>query len=249
MSQEPTEPQSPQPPVLVPLRIRYRIRFEKKDLLRWISHRDLARLWERIIRRVALKPSMTEGFHPKPRIGFPSALALGVESFDEVVELDLAEDLAPLELLTRLENDNQPGLTIRSVGKLPEGFKKAQLLRSDYTLSIPDGTDVLKVQDAIENLKQQETVSIQRKKKQVVAKVATQIPTIEIDDQQIRISLAATDAASLKPNDVLDLLGFDDWIENGCLISRVRVALESEFESDDPNQFVRVNLSDTTKTT
>ena len=41
----------------------------------------------------ALKLSMTEGFHPKPRIGFPSALALGVEGLDEVVEIELAEEL------------------------------------------------------------------------------------------------------------------------------------------------------------
>jgi len=72
---EPTKPE--------PLRIRYRIRFAKAGLLRWISHRDLASLWERLLRRAALKLSMTEGFHPKPRVAFPSALALGVESQDD----------------------------------------------------------------------------------------------------------------------------------------------------------------------
>ena len=43
-----------------PLRIRYRIRFAKTGLLRWISHRDLARLWERLLRRARLQLSMTE---------------------------------------------------------------------------------------------------------------------------------------------------------------------------------------------
>ena len=74
---------------------------------------------------------MTEGFHPKPRIGFPSALALGVEGLDEVVEIELAEELTPDELLERLHQDDQPGLTINSVARLPDGFGKAQLLRSD----------------------------------------------------------------------------------------------------------------------
>ena len=70
-----SEPSGATPPA--PTRVRYRIRFAKSGLLRWTSHRDLARLWERLVRRAALKLSMTEGFHPKPRIGFPSALALG----------------------------------------------------------------------------------------------------------------------------------------------------------------------------
>ena len=43
-----------------PTRLRYRIRFSKTDLLRWTSHRDLARLWERLVRRSQLKLSMTE---------------------------------------------------------------------------------------------------------------------------------------------------------------------------------------------
>ena len=95
------------------VRIRYRIRFGKTDLLRWISHRDLARLWERLLRRAQLVLSMTEGFHPKPRVGFPSALALGVESLDEVVEIDLAEEISAKALLVRLEADRQPGLHIK----------------------------------------------------------------------------------------------------------------------------------------
>ncbi|MDA8746268.1 TIGR03936 family radical SAM-associated protein, partial [Rubripirellula amarantea] len=109
-----------------PLRIRYRVRFGKTGLLRWIGHTDLAKLWERLGRRAELNFSMTEGFHPKPRIAFPSALALGVESLDEVVEIELAEQLTPRELLDRLIADNQPGLTMRCVAMLPEGFGKAQ---------------------------------------------------------------------------------------------------------------------------
>ena len=107
-----------------PLRIRYRIRFAKTDLLRWISHRDLARLWERLLRRARLELSMTEGFHPKPRVSFPSALALGIEGLDEVVEIDLAEEISVSDLLQRLSEDNQPGLRIRSVGRVPRGSPK-----------------------------------------------------------------------------------------------------------------------------
>jgi radical SAM-linked protein len=235
---ESPQPEASQPKPEAPLRIRYRIRFSKTDLLRWISHRDLARLWERLIRRAQLKPSMTEGFHPKPRIGFPSALALGVESLDEVVELDLAEEPTPEELLRTLADDEQPGLNIISVAKLPEGFGKAQLTQSDYVITVAEGYDVAAIQSAIDELMSQETVTVERKKKPLVVDPKVQISSLLPDGDHLLLSLAASDGASLKPTDVLDLLGFNDWIENGSLITRTRVHLQREPETNDPATFV-----------
>jgi radical SAM-linked protein len=217
-----------------PLRIRYRIRFAKTGLLRWISHRDLARLWERLLRRAGLKLSMTEGFHPKPRVSFPSALALGVESQDEVVEIELAEQLRPAELLQRLASDHQPGLTIHRVSQLPPQLGKAQLLRSDYVITAVDGADRQSVERAIERLLSQQQVSIERKNKTLKIDVASQILALAFREQCLELSLAASDTASLRPADVLQLLGLADWIENGSLITRVRVVLQRELESDDP---------------
>jgi len=214
------------------LRIRYRVRFEKKDLLRWIGHNDLARLWERIVRRAQLKPSMTEGFHPKPRIAFPSALALGVEGLDEVLDIDLAEEISAEDLFKRFCDDNQPGLVIKSVCRLPDGMKKAQLKRSDYAVSLPsavtNANDRNAIRQSIAELKNKQTVSVERKKKQVVATVATDIPQLELQDEQLVLSLAAKSGASLKPSDILDLLGFDDWIDGGAMITRTRVVLEDD---------------------
>jgi radical SAM-linked protein len=216
------------------LRIRYRIRFAKTGLLRWISHRDLARLWERLLRRADLRLSMTEGFHPKPRIGFPSALALGVEGLDEVVEIELAEELTPADLLGRLRNDGQPGLSITSVCRLPEQFGKAQLLRSDYVITLAEPNDPQMILRAIEQLMAHRTLSVQRKNKTLTVDVASQIPSLELRDAELHLSLAASQAASLRPTDVLNLLGLGDWIENGSLVTRVRVALQHDLSSDDP---------------
>ena len=216
------------------VRIRYRVRFGKTDLLRWISHRDLARLWERLLRRAGLVLSMTEGFHPKPRVGFPSALALGVESIDEVVEIDLAEELAAQELLERLESDQQPGLNIKSVTRLPEGMSKAQLKSSYYTVSVVDGVSVATIETAIQDLLSRESVSVERKKKTLTVQVAEQITKLELNGDVVNLCLAASEAASLRPGDVLDLLGFGDWVERGTLIRRIRVMLKQEPDGCDP---------------
>lgn len=217
------------------LRIRYRVRFGKTDLLRWISHRDLARLWERLLRRAGLVLSMTEGFHPKPRVGFPSALALGVESLDEVVEIDLAEELTAQALLERLEADQQPGLTIKSVTRLAEGMSKAQLNSSDYTFSVVEGISPAAIKTAIDTLLAKESVSVERKKKTLTVKVAEQITQLELNGDVINLRLAASQAASLRPGDVLELLGFGDWVELGTLIRRISVELKQEPDGCDPS--------------
>lgn len=210
------------------VRIRYRVRFAKEGLLRWISHRDLAMLWERLLRRAQFRLSMSEGFHPKPRVAFPSALALGIEGLDEVVEIELAEDLSAAEVLERLRDDQQPGLTIHRVDRLPEGFGKANLLRSDFTISLPDTADVATVHSAIARLLEQPTVTIERKQQPLRVEVAQQILRLEVVDSLLCMSLAASDAASLRPTDVLALMGFDDWIELGSQIRRVTVVLKKD---------------------
>jgi radical SAM-linked protein len=231
-----------------PIRIRYRIRFAKTGLLRWTSHRDLARLWERLVRRARLALSMTEGFHPKPRIGFPSALALGISGIDEVVELDLAEPITAPELLERLTADKQPGLTIHSVQRLPADSGKAKLLRTDYQISQPDPdlgalpVDAPAVRAAIDELLGQDTVTVTRKNKPLTVHVAEQILNLQFRDV-IELSLAASEGATLKPTDVLDLIRCSDWLPHGSHITRTAVVLKREFETTDPEFLATANRS------
>lgn len=222
-----------------PLRLRYRVRFAKTDLLRWTSHRDLARLWERLVRRARLQLSMTEGFHPKPRIGFPSALALGISGLNEVVELDLAERLSAAELLEKLDQDDQPGLAIKSVQLLPEASGKAKLQRTDYVITTPDPElgaapiDENALHESIDALLAEDAVTIRRKNNPVTFSVSQQILSLKFNGV-LELSMAASDAATLKPTDVLDLIGCSDWIAHGSHITRTEVVLEREFETTDP---------------
>ena len=211
------------------LRVRYRIRFAKTDLLRWIGHTDLIRLWERIARRSQLPLSMSQGFHRRPRMAFPSALALGIVGLDEVAELELSEGLSTEELHQRLVADDQPGLTFTSVRKLADTEPKAQLDRSDFVVDVPAGTDVADAQASIERLKHQNIVTFERKKKTISIDIRAEIPTLEVDHSQLRFTLVARDAASIRPDDLLELLGLSDWPLQGATITRTRVHLRSDF--------------------
>lgn len=209
------------------LRVRYRIRFAKTGLLRWIGHTDLIRLWERIARRAQLPLSMSQGFHRRPRMAFPSALALGIVGLDEVAELELSEELSEDELHARLVADNQPGLTFKSVEKLDSATAKAHLDRSDYVVDVPEGVDITVARLSIERLKQQHTVTFERKRKTITTDVQAEIPLLEVDPAQLRFTLVARDRATIRPDDLLKLLGLDDWPLQGATITRTRVHLRS----------------------
>ncbi len=219
------------------LRIRYRIRFAKEGLLRWIGHNDLIRLWERIIRRAELPVSMSQGFHRRPRMSFPSALALGVVALDEVIDLDLCEEFAAEVLFSRLEADQQPGLRINSVQKLPVGSPKAQLASSDYSIDVPEGIDVDQVQRKLTRLLAEDHVTFERKGKTVRTLIATEIPRLELTNNRLEFTLVSKDGASIRPDNLLELLDASDWPQQGATMTRERVHLQQDYapssEGDD----------------
>ncbi|MGI8686751.1 MAG: TIGR03936 family radical SAM-associated protein [Acidimicrobiales bacterium] len=70
--------------------MKVRFRFSKLGKVRFTSHRDLARMWERAFRRVALPLAYTQGFSPRPKVSFGLALPTGAESVAEYLDVELA---------------------------------------------------------------------------------------------------------------------------------------------------------------
>jgi radical SAM-linked protein len=79
--------------------VRVRIRFTKLGKIRWTSHRDVARMWERAFRREQLPLAYSAGFSPRPKVSFGLALPTGCESVAEYLDVELA-DLGPLDFGT-----------------------------------------------------------------------------------------------------------------------------------------------------
>jgi radical SAM-linked protein len=93
--------------------MKLRLRSTKLGKIRFTSHRDAARVWERALRREQLPVALTQGFTPRPRISFGLALPTGAESVAEFVDVDLVDELTQEELAT---------LPSRLSGALPDGF-------------------------------------------------------------------------------------------------------------------------------
>lgn len=226
---------------LQPIRDRFRIRFAKAGLLRWIGHRDLQRLWERMLRRCDVRLAMTSGFHPRPRINLPSALALAVEGLDEVVEIEVAKKITAEELRQRLIDDDQPGMSIGRVqwvssvdgSGVPPILGKAKVHSSEYEIEVPEDFDLMWVDRGIERAHELETISVDRKEKVVTTTVADVFKDLRRRDQFICVTQLEVTGATIKLPEWLDAIGLADLLPSGAIMRRTRVHLIDELPTCD----------------
>ncbi len=100
------------------------------------------RTLERLFRRVCLPLAMSQGFHPKPKISSPSALALGIDGEDEVLDLEMLETADPVDtvsLLERLNRSSLAGLVFHRAELLVPGRLKARMRSARYEMIVPEG--------------------------------------------------------------------------------------------------------------
>lgn len=96
--------------------------------MRFTSHRDLARMWERAFRRVALPLAYTQGFSPRPKVSFGLALPTGAESRAEYLDVELAAGTTtdPTELPGRLSPALPVGVDVLAAAVVDDGAASLQ---------------------------------------------------------------------------------------------------------------------------
>jgi radical SAM-linked protein len=204
------------------VRLRVRIRFSKQENLRLIGHRDLMRCLERVFRRAGLKLSFSEGFHPKPRMTFPLALAVGIEGVDEVMEVELAESCTAEELLRRLPPHAPPGLVFRAIEVLPDGGKKAQVESASYEVPIPAPCRA-GLRERIERLLAAASWPIERTRGRAPIDLRPLLLELALDEGVLAMRLHVDRHGSVGPREVLAALGLDGLEEQGVRLCRTAV--------------------------
>lgn len=126
--------------------MKIRIAFDKHGKIRFTSHRDVARIWERTLRRAALPVAYSEGFSPRPKLSFGLALSTGHESDAEYLDVDLDADRVPealdLDALAAELTAQLPvGMTVTEIGFIDRGTTSLQQAVTSCTWQI-DVADV-----------------------------------------------------------------------------------------------------------
>ena len=106
---------------------KYLLIYQKNESVRWLGHLDILRAFERAVRRAALPIAFSNGFNPRERIAFASALSVGVTGGAERAMLELTESLSPEELAPRLNDALPPGIRIGSCEVISDAEAKDML--------------------------------------------------------------------------------------------------------------------------
>lgn len=128
------QPSGPPPPPVVQ---RLRVRYAKRGRLRFTSHRDFARAFERALRRAAVPMAFSAGFSPHPKISWVGAAPTGVASEAEYVEIGLAAPVDPEQLRAALDAALPPGLDVLDVLPVADGSLPERMRVSHWQVTLP----------------------------------------------------------------------------------------------------------------
>jgi radical SAM-linked protein len=191
---------------------RLRITFAKGEEIKYISHLDLMRLWERILRRARVPLAYSQGFNPRPKIAIAAALPVGFTSRGEVMDIVLERRLSPYNFARGLALHLPPGLELLSVEevypKLPS--LQSQVRSAEYRVMVAwDGTQG-EMAGKLRQLLSTERLSRQRRGKDYDLRPLIEdlwVEGKEGDAWVLGMHLRAGDRGAGRPDEVLDALG------------------------------------------
>jgi len=184
------------------VRHRYRVWFSKTGPLRFISHHDLMRVFQRAVRRAGIPVRFSQGFNPRPRISYLAPLPVYHEGLRELLVIDLQVPLPPSQLQTQLAAQLPPGLEIVGVEEIPAN-KRTRVSHFLYALHLPSPAQIDLSRASLDDL------LIQRERKDGTAqsiRVGDYLRDISFQPDTIRIKLEVTEGRTIRPEELLRAL-------------------------------------------
>lgn len=143
---------------------RIRLRYTKRGRLRFTSHRDFQRAFERALRRAEVPMAYSAGFTPHPKVSYANAAPTGVGSEAEYLEIGLAESRDPEQLRARLDESLPDGLDVVEAVEARTAGLAERLEASVWQLRL-DGVDPADARRAVAAFLAADTVEVQRSTK------------------------------------------------------------------------------------
>lgn len=170
-------PEGPPPPPVVQ---RIRLRYAKRGRLRFTSHRDFARAFERALRRAEVPMAYSAGFSPHPKISYVGAAPTGVASEAEYLEIGLARTVDPDTLRAELDAVLPPGLDIDEAVVAGPGSLAERMHASVWRIELP-GVDESTASAALDTFLARDEVGVERLTKSGRRVVDTRSPVLRAE--------------------------------------------------------------------
>ena len=216
---------------------RLRITFSRGEEIKYISHLDLMRYWERIVVRASIPIAYSEGFNPRPRIALAAPLPVGVTSECELMDIFLLDNFSPQVFHESVTSQLTTGLQLSKVEEVPldSPSLQTQICSIEYRVIVETSLSTEEINQAIETLLRAEHLPWQQMRNTILAKYDLR-PLIENvwllrrEDAccVLGMRLRVTPRGTGRPEQVALALGF---MVHPCLIHRVRLVLaDNEIE-------------------
>jgi radical SAM-linked protein len=138
-----------------------RVRFAKRGRLRFASHRDFQRAFERALRRADVPVAFSQGFTPHPKVSYAGAAPMGAASEAEYLEISVTRRCTPSSLATALDEALPSGLDVVDVVEASGGALAERLQASEWEITLP-GSDPDRVAAAVETFLAATSIEVQR---------------------------------------------------------------------------------------
>jgi radical SAM-linked protein len=208
--------------------VKVRVRFTKMGRVRWTSHRDVARMWERALRRGRVPVAYTAGFTPRPQLSFGLALPTGCESIAEYLDITLDEPVDPAELAQSMGAQLPDGVDVLAAGVIEPGTNSLQEDVSSCTWEI--GVPAVAAENlerAIQRVLDADSLPLQRERKgrQVVDDLRPSVLSLSCArseaDGALLLAELGTRPRGVRPSELAHALGIElglarrtcQWIE------------------------------------
>jgi radical SAM-linked protein len=205
-------------------RQRLRLIYEKGEPVKFISHQDEFRLWERTLRRADLPLLYKQGFNPQPHIVFASPLGVGITGVNEPIDITLSPSLPLEEVCERITAKLPPGVYLHDIAELPLKAPALQglLIGADYTILLyaePDELARTTIDAAIAQVLAQSEIWRERERKgesytynlrPLIFELRYQGYDAEKEEHRIFLRVQQRAGATGRPDEVVAALGLDN---------------------------------------
>ena len=180
-----------------------RIKFEKKNALKFISHLDVCRTMKAALLRASIPVWYTEGFNPHPKMVFSLPLSIGTESECEFMDIKITAPMPYEEIKERLCAALTPDMGVLEV-YAPQ-MKFSDIGWASYQITAKKPLDLSPL------LADEVFITKQTKKGEVTLDVKNRIKNLTQKDNLIEMLLSADSENFLNPDHLMKLVGQDDY--------------------------------------
>ncbi len=145
---------------------RLRIKFRRGQELKFISHLDIIRLWQRALNRAGISLAYSEGFNPHPRMSLAAPLAVGVTSEAELMDIVLAKWVSPHSFASALSQQLPVGIQVLQVFQIALTMPslQSQVRYAEYEIQLATEKGQKDIESAITSLLSVEHLSWQHQR-------------------------------------------------------------------------------------